>query len=182
MRYRRLVAPGASFFFTVVTEERRPIFASEEAVALFTAAVENVRVRHRFDLEAQVILPDHIHAIWKMPETDSDYSKRWRLIKEAFTRGYVARFGVLPRSSSRFRKNEQAVWQRRFWEHLIRDERDFRMHVDYIHLNPVQHGLCRAAIDWPYSTFREWVQRGAYDDHWGSDTMPELPEWARRHE
>jgi putative transposase len=177
MRYRRVTAPGAMFFFTLVTEQRRPLFREPEAAALFLEAVEKVRSRHPFEVDAYVILPDHLHAIWTLPEADSNFSTRWRLIKEAFTRAYIKTYGMLERSESRRTKGEQAIWQRRFWEHAIRDDTDFARHVDYIHINPVKHGLATAARDWPHSSFAAWVARGNYDERWGSDEMPKLPEW-----
>jgi putative transposase len=131
MRYRRVIAPGATFFFTLVTEQRRPLLREPEAVALLLAAVDKVRSRHPFEVDAYVILPDHLHAIWTLPEGDANFSTRWRLIKEAFTRAYIKAHGMLDRSESRLAKGEQAVWQRRFWEHAIRDETDFARHVDY---------------------------------------------------
>jgi putative transposase len=177
MRYRRVIAPGATFFFTLVTEQRRPLFREPETVALLLAAVEKVRSRHPFEVDAYVILPDHLHTIWTLPEGDASFSTRWRLIKEAFTRAYIRTHGILDRSESRQAKGEQAVWQRRFWEHAIRDDIDFARHVDYIHINPIKHGLVAAARDWPHSSFGDWVARGNYDEWWGSDEMPPLPEW-----
>ncbi len=135
-----------------------------------------------FDVDAYVILPDHIHMLWTLPDGDANFSTRWRLIKEAFTKSIVRSREPLARSASRAAKGEQPIWQRRFWEHAIRDEADFAAHVDYIHYNPVRHGLVSAALDWPHSSFAEWVERGAYEPHWGSSDMPAMPEWAGRHE
>ncbi|MBN1888999.1 MAG: transposase, partial [Thermoflexales bacterium] len=113
--------------------------------------------------------PDHLHCIWTLPEDDSDFSIRWRLIKSAFTRKCnMPQPTVL--SSSRQHKGEQAVWQRRFWEHRIRDETDFIRHVEYIHYNPVKHSLVKAPRDWEYSSFHRFVREGAYDQAWGSET------------
>ena len=104
-----------------------------------------------------------------------------RLIKTAFTRSILnRRRHIDERSDSRIAKGEQAVWQRRYWEHMIRDEGDFQAHLDYIHINPVKHGIVPAARDWPHSTFLAWVERGAYELWWGSEEMPPLPEWAGR--
>jgi putative transposase len=128
------------------------------------------------------VLPDHLHALWTLPGGEADYSRRWRLIKEAFTRAYMKRHRVPEPNGISSDKGKQAVWQRRFWEHLIRDDRDFSTHLDYIHLNPVQHGLVKAPGDWPHSTFKSWVERGVYESAWGSDAKPELPAWAKRHE
>lgn len=178
MRYRRASIPGASYFFTVVTQERRPIFDSAETVALFEAGLKHVKARHPFEIDAFVILPDHLHTIWTLPEGDADFYTRWRLIKEAFTKPFVRSREPMQRNASRRAKNEQSIWQRRFWEHVIRDEADYAAHVDYIHYNPVRHGFAKAARDWPYSSFSAWVERGAYEPHWGSDEMPPLPAWA----
>jgi putative transposase len=172
MRYRRVRIEGATYFFTVVTHQRRPLFRDPALINLFDDASEKIRARHPFEIDAQVVLPDHLHALWTLPEGDADYSKRWRLIKEAFTRSYL-------KSAS---NGERKVWQSRFWEHLIRDERDFANHLDYIHLNPVHHGVAAAPRDWPHSTFQDWVARGVYEQAWGSDESPDLPAWAKRHE
>lgn len=178
MRYRRVFIPGASYFFTLVTHERWPIFGDVAAVDLYRGAVRKVRAAHPFILDAEVILPDHIHLLCTLPDGDADYPMRVRLIKAAFTRALLAhRRGRSERSRSRAAKGEQAVWQRRYWEHTIRDEHDFQMHLDYIHINPVKHGLAAAARDWPHSTFPSWVERGVYDPCWGSDEMPPLPDW-----
>ncbi len=178
MYYGRVRIPGASYFFTVVTCDRRPIFQHTEAIALFDAAVTRIRQRHPFEIDATVILPDHIHTIWTLPDGDADFSTRWRLVKEAFTKPFVRQNLPSSRSDSRRSKGEQPVWQRRFWEHLIRDEADYVAHVDYIHINPVHHGLAAAASEWPHSSFAEWVERGVYAPNWGSDKMPPLPDWA----
>ena len=177
MRYRRVNAAGATFFFTLVTERRRPLFREPEAVALLVGAIEKVRSRHPFDIDAYVVLPDHLHTLWTLPDGDANFSTRWRLIKEGFTRGYLKTHEHPQRSESRRAKGEQSIWQRRFWEHAIRDDADFSAHLDYIHINPVKHGLVTAARDWPYSTFPDWIARGGYDEWWGSDEMPPLPEW-----
>lgn len=177
MRYRRVHIPGATNFFTIVTHQRRPLFRDLHCVELYTNAVELVRARHPFDVEAYIILPDHIHAIWRLPAGDSNYSSRWRLIKEAFTRSFL-KDGALPaRSATARSRGEQPVWQRRFWEHAIRDERDFAVHLDYIHYNPVKHGLASAARDWPHSSFSSWVERGVYEVEWGTDEAPKFSEW-----
>ncbi|HZN29727.1 MAG TPA: transposase [Xanthobacteraceae bacterium] len=182
MRYRRVHFAGATYFFTLVTERRRPLFREAATVALFLGALQRVRSRHPFEVDAYVVLPDHLHVLWTLPEGDANFSTRWRLVKEAFTRSYVKTHGAPGRSESRRSKGEQGIWQRRFWEHTVRDETDFARHLDYIHINPVHHGLATAPRDWPHSSFHEWVQRGVYDVTWGSDALPELPDWAKRHE
>jgi putative transposase len=121
-------------------------------VELLREAFRSIRDRHPFTIEAFVLLPDHLHCIWTLPQGDCDFSTRWRLIKSQFTRNCMVG-DRLPVSASRSSKGEQPIWQRRFWEHLIRNDEDFRRHVDYIHYNPVKHGLVRNASEWPYSSF-----------------------------
>jgi putative transposase len=181
MRYRRVFVPGASYFFTLATHQRTQIFSDANAIDLCRRAVSMVQAALPFTLDAEVVLPDHIHMLCTLPEGDLDYPTRVRLIKAAFTRSLVPhRQPPNPRCDSRIAKGEQAVWQRRYWEHTIRDERDFQAHLDYIHFNPVKHGLVAAPREWPHSTFLSWVERGVYDAWWGSTDMPPLPEWAGR--
>jgi len=150
MRYRRADAAGATFFFTLVTEQRRPLFQDPAVVDLLLGAVEKVRSRQPFVLDAYVVLPDHLHTLWTLPDGDANFSTRWRLIKEAFTRAYVKTYSAPPQSDSRRAKGEQGVWQRRFWEHTIRSERDLMLHVDYIHWNPVRHGVASEVDAWRF--------------------------------
>jgi putative transposase len=177
MRYRRVFQPGASYLFTFVTHGRAPIFSAPGTVALYMSAIHRVQSKRPFTIEAHVILPDHIHVLWTLPADDADYPTRIRLIKSAFAKSMAESLTSDAPSKSRIRKRERAIWQRRYWEHTIRDEKDFQAHLDYIHLNPVKHGLAAAPGDWPYSTFREWVARGAYEPWWGSAEMPPLPHW-----
>ena len=172
MRYRRLLIPGACYFFTVVVARRQPIFYESGAVALLEQAISLVKSRHPFEIEAQVILPDHVHAIWQLPDGDADYAGRWRLIKSEFTRRYRQSSGQVVCSVRRESRGEQGLWQSRYWEHMIRDEADFAAHVDYIHFNPVKHGLVAAPRAWEHSTFRDWVERGVYERDWGADLVP----------
>lgn len=151
-------------------------------VAPFQTGLAKVKYWHPFELEAFVILPDHMHVLWTLPEGDENFSTRWRLIKEAFTRAYLKTNHAPQRNESRLLKSEQAVWQRRFWEHVIRDDADFNNHLDYIHLNPVHHGFVSAPSDWPHSSFHKLVELGAYEADWGTDTLPKIPAWASGHE
>jgi putative transposase len=176
MRYRRVTISGATYFFTLVTERRRPLFRDAGAVRLFLDAVDTIRSRHPFEVDAYVVLPDHLQTIWTLPDGSANFSTRWRLIKEAFTRAYLKSHEAPVRSGSRRSKGEQGIWQRRFWEHVIRDDADFAVHLDYIHFNPVKHGLCRAASEWPHSTFRDWVERDVYHEDWGAHEVPSIPE------
>jgi putative transposase len=175
MHYRRLRIPGATYFFTFVIAGRRPLLRSAEAVADYQAAVEAVRASWPLEVEAEVILPDHLHVMWSLPEGDADFSTRVRLIKSRFVRSVAPTVDAADTSESRRSKCERSIWQRRFWEHVVSDERDFAAHLHYIHYNPVRHGLVAAPRDWPYSTFHKWVERGIYELDWGSDVIPRLP-------
>ena len=165
MEYRRFRLAGATYFFTVVTFERRPLFADAENVVLLRQALASVKARHPFHIDAMVLLPDHLHCLWTLPEGDDDFSSRWMLIKREFTRHCAPQHKALV-SPARRVKREQAVWQRRFWEHCIRNDDDFQRHCDYIHFNPVKHGHAATAAEWPHSTFSRFVERGVYSPDW----------------
>jgi len=166
--YRRFSIPGGTYFFTVVTFSRLPIFASTKARNLLHSAWVNVRKKHPFQVDAICLLPEHIHCIWTLPEGDADYSMRWKEIKRIFTHEYLDQIGPVGiRNASRQKREEAAIWQRRFWEHTLRDEQDFNRHLDYIHYNPVKHGLVKKAQDWPWSSFHRYVGLGYYDKDWG---------------
>ena len=169
MRYRRSRVAGGWYFFTVVTYQRQPLLTLPENIERLRNAFRREREKHPFEIDAIVILPDHLHTLWRLPEGDDDYSSRWSRIKRYFSVGCVGVDAV--RSASRQRKRERPVWQRRFWEHRIRDEVDWRRHMDYIHYNPVRHGHCDAAREWPYSSFMRWVRQGGYPMDRGA-TMP----------
>lgn len=158
--YRRLYQPGGSYFFTVVTHKRQKILSSPDHILRLQSAFDRVKEKLPFTMEAFVILPDHIHCIWHMPPEDSDFSTRWRLIKSYFSTGVKGRVNV---------RGEKDIWQRRFWEHLLRDEEDWRRHMDYIHYNPVKHGYVMNPGDWPNSSFREALKGGLYSEGWGSE-------------
>ena len=168
MEYRRLFAPGGTYFFTQVTYQRRPILSTPEAVEKLRNAFRYTLDRMPFTIVASVILPDHMHFIWTLPQQTSDFSNRWRLIKSHFTQNYRPK-KVKSESVSRQRKGEADIWQRRFWEHLIRDEVDLSNHVEYIHYNPVKHGLVNSPADWDYSSFKKYVRHGFYPLDWGKD-------------
>lgn len=170
MQYRRAIVPGGTFFFTVVTDRRRPILASGDAVDVLRNAFRSVRQLRPFEIDAIVVMPDHLHCIWTLPPDDADFSTRWRLIKTGFTKHCPDALRRTP-DEARRRKGEQAVWQHRYWEHQIRDETDFARHADYIHYNPVKHGLARSPGEWPYSSFGRYVTAGVYALDWGSDSM-----------
>jgi putative transposase len=164
-QYIRAFVPGGTFFFTVTLLERRRKLLTENINTLrevFKAA----RRRRPFTIEAIVILPDHLHCIWTLPPGDADFSTRWHDIKARFA-------AQIPRkerlSARRVQKGERGIWQRRFWEHVIRDEGDYERHVDYIHYNPVKHGHVTRVADWPYSSFQRYVERGIYPLEWAGD-------------
>jgi putative transposase len=177
-RYRRARVSGAVYFFTLVTFDRRPFLVEPESRRLLRQAWQLTHAERPFESLALVLLPDHMHCLWQLPEGDGDFSTRWRLIKGRFTVGYAGAGHGLPRPSpSRARVGEQTVWQRRFWEHLIRDQEDLKRHVDYIHYNPVKHGHAQRAADWPYSTFPKYVRLGQYSPAWGTVEPESLRGW-----
>ena len=139
----------------------------ESRVALRNA-IEEVRIQYPFAVDAWVLLPDHLHCLWQLPVGDKDYSKRWGLIKSRFTKRTKHLFQRDEwMSDSKRRHHEGTLWQRRFWEHQIKDEADYRAHMDYIHFNPVKHGLVDSVIEWPYSTFHRYMRNGVYEPNWG---------------
>jgi len=162
--YRRNFVPGASYFFTVNLADRRSHLLTQQ-IDLLRRAFHETRARHHFTIDAIVVLPDHLHTIWTLPDGDADFAKRWRLIKSAFSRRMPAGEAV---SSSRARKGERGIWQRRYWEHTLRDETDFRRHTDYIHFNPVKHGHAAEPGAWAYSSFHRLVRLGVFAADWAN--------------
>ena len=166
-RYRRSTVVGASYFFTALAYQRQAILCDDAVRVALRAAIETVRTAHPFVIDAWVLLPDHLHCIWTLPEGDADFSSRWMLIKRSVSlacRANYRRAELTTRSKSKH--GESSLWQRRFWEHRIRDEEDFSRHADYLHFNPVKHGLVAHAGDWPYSTFHRYVREGIYPADW----------------
>jgi putative transposase len=168
MQYRRAQTEGGTYFFTIVTDARRSFLCEPENISLLRTVFNGVKSKHPFTMDAIVILPDHIHCLWTLPTGDCDYSMRWRQIKSAFSRQCEHQYKGETTTRSRINKKEQPVWQRRFWEHIIRNELDFQNHVEYIHYNPVKHGLTSAPSDWSYSSFQRYVDRGIYPQDWGA--------------
>jgi putative transposase len=162
--YRRAVVPGGTYFFTVNIADRGASLLVDH-IDLLRDAIRYTRQRHPFVVDAMVVLPEHLHAVWTLPPGDADFPTRWRLIKTQFSR---ALFQDEHRRASRIGKAERGIWQRRYWEHLIRDETDLARHVDYIHWNPVKHGYVERAGDWPYSTFHRFVRDGRLPADWAS--------------
>ena len=163
--YRRAFVPGGTFFFTLCVHKHRRIFANETNVQLLRNAVHTVKTEWPFEIVGAVVLPDHLHWIWTLPPNDSNYSRRIGRIKAIFTR----QLGEHPdesTNSSRVRHRESEVWQRRFWEHAIRDQPDLENHLNYIHYNPVRHGWAKCPHQWKASSFRHWVAKNGYESNW----------------
>ncbi len=163
MQYRRANVAGATYFFTVNLADRKRKLLTEK-IDILRNAVRKIRQSYPFDILAMVVLPDHLHAIWRLPEGDANFPLRWSLIKAAFSREIPK--GELIRLS-RVLKRERGIWQRRYWEHQIRDDDDLEKHVAYIHFNPVKHGYATRAVDWPYSSIHREISRGNIDGTWG---------------
>ncbi len=173
--YRRIRIPGITYFFTVVTYKRREILVIPKSRQILRAVINEARQLQPFTICGWVLLPDHIHCIWTLPENDGDYSKRWGIIKSGFSKRAKSLFHRNQWMTDSKRKYREAtIWQRRFWEHMIRDEDDFRRHIDYLHFNPVKHGLVKRVKDWPYSAFHRFVKNGFYPPEWGGDEMGEI--------
>ena len=167
--YRRARVPGGCFFFTQVTDRRAPLFHDAAARTLLGSVFRRCRARWPFAVTAIVLLPDHLHAIWTLPPGDGDFSTRWAWLKKEFTKAWLAVGGAEQAiSPGRRRERLRGVWQPRFWEHTIRDEDDFEQHFDYVHYNPVKHGLVRSPGEWPWSSFHRWVRLGVYPPNWAS--------------
>lgn len=166
--YVRAYVPGGTFFFTVVTNFRRPILVDFISRAALRHAFEETRVAYPFEMLAIVLLPDHLHCIWSLPEGDSDFSTRWRLVKSRFTRSFLRADGAetIP-GRSRRKHAERGIWHRRFWERTVRDQDEFERMCHYIHYNPVNHGLVRCPHEWPYSSFHRFVGDGRFETNWG---------------
>ncbi|MEX1080934.1 MAG: transposase [Halofilum sp. (in: g-proteobacteria)] len=161
VQYRRNFVPGGTYFFTVALHDRRSDLLIRHVDVLRTAFKAECAARP-FRTDAIVILPDHLHAIWTLPPHASDFSGRWRGIKSRFVRSLSQSGLHIPRND----RGEVLVWQRRFWEHTIRDEGDYERHVDYIHYNPVKHGVAECAVGWAYSSFHRFVERGDIGADW----------------
>jgi putative transposase len=165
--YRRLFRPGGTFFLTLVTENRAPILCDDPSRKILHDAITTAAKRRPFSLDAIVLLPDHFHMLITLPENDSDFSTRISAIKAQFTHHFLASGGQeQPREQSRIHKRRRGIWQRWFWEHLIRTQDDLDRHLDYIHYNPVKHGLASCPHAWPHSTFGKFVQNQCYSAEW----------------
>lgn len=173
--YRRANVPGGTYFFTVVTHYRAPYLDGKPALDTLGDCLRECQEGAPFKIDAIVVLPDHLHTIWSLPSGDSDYSSRLGWIKKEFTKRRLA-CGVRGRSisSARHAERRAGVWQPRFWEHTIEDEDDFDRHFDYIHFNPVKHGLVACPHEWAASSFHRWVRAGVYDHSWACGGSTEI--------
>jgi putative transposase len=164
MRYRRARRSGGTYFFTVNLEDRSSRLLIEK-IDVLREAVRRVHLAHPMEIVAMVILPDHLHAVWTLPSGDSNYPQRWSQIKGGFSRGLnrAERIG-----NSRRRKRERGIWQRRYWEHQIRDDGDLERHIDYIHFNPVKHGYVESPVEWPFSSVHRYIRTGVLTAAWAA--------------
>ncbi|MDR0771045.1 MAG: transposase [Burkholderiales bacterium] len=165
MEYRRAWQVGGTYFFTVNLAERKRTLLIDHIEEL-RDTVREVKQAHPFDIRAWVVLPDHLHAIWTLPDDDADFAIRWRLIKAGFSRGIPQGERI---SDARRRKGERGLWQRRYWEHLIVDEDDLQRHMDYVHINPVKHGYVLRASGWPYSSIHRCIRQGWLSEDWATE-------------
>ncbi|WP_315834562.1 REP-associated tyrosine transposase [Bradyrhizobium prioriisuperbiae] len=175
VRYRRNFVPGGSYFFTVTLADRKSS-ALVDQIDILRSAFRQTQSKQPFAIDAIVILPDHLHAMFTLPTGDSDFPGRWRRIKGYFS----TRLIVLGTAEKRRRNGDLALWQRRFWEHTIRDDDDFARHVDYIHLNPVKHGLVSRVRDWPLSSFQRYVREDLLPEDWAGDVADDQFDYGER--
>lgn len=170
--WRRVYVSGGTYFFTLVTANRAEILTTPVARSLLRTVIQECRAEWPFETLSVVLMPDHLHTLWSLPEGDTEYSKRWGWMKKEFTKRWLEAGGTEQSvSRSKRRNRRRGVWQRKFWEHAIRDERDFERHFDYIHYNPVKHALVDRAVDWPWSSFHRCVRSGIYPLDWGCGPM-----------
>ena len=166
--YRRANAKGGTYFFTVVTYRRQRFLCDENVRNALREGIKAVRTTHPFTINAWVLLPDHLHCIWTLPPDNADFGVRWAMIKRFVTKQCGAKYKREEwMTSSKRKRRESTIWQRRFWEHQIRDERDYERCMNYLHVNPVKHGLVAKVADWPHSTFHRYVYAGIYTLDWG---------------
>ncbi len=166
--YRRATAAGGTYFFTVVTYRWQRFLCDDDVRVALRESIQQARSNHPFVIDAWVLLPDHMHCVWTLPPADADFSIRWSAIKRGLTRRVGARLHRADlMNDSKLAHGESTLWQRRFWEHQIRDAIDLQAHVDYIHFNPVKHGFVASASDWSYSSIHRYIQNGAYPTDWG---------------
>ncbi len=166
--YRRAKTKSGAYFFTVVTYRRQKFLCDEPVRNALRDSIRETRAIYPFTIDGWVLLPDHLHCMWTLPPDDNDFGKRWAMLKRFVTKrcGPTLQRDAWMNTCKR-RRHESTLWQRRFWEHLIRDETDYIRHMDYLHHNPVKHGLVQQVKDWPFSTFHRHVRNGVYPESWG---------------
>ena len=164
-KFRRNFVPGGTYFFTVNLLDRKSQLLVQK-IELLREVVGKVRREKPFHIDAWVVLPNHLHCVWTLSPGDADYPSRWQDIKIAFSK-QIPTTETLPKTQTR--PNERGIWQRRYWEHTIRDDRDYEAHVDYCHINPFKHGLVTMVRDWPYSTFHHYLKTGTYPPDWAGE-------------
>ena len=169
--YRRAWSRGGTYFFTVNLLHRQKDDLLTRHIDVLRSVVQSVRQRHPFIIHGWVVLPEHLHCVIELPYNDDDFATRWRLIKMEFSKKMPKTEKL---SSVRIRRGERGIWQRRYWEHLIRNEEDFSAHMDYVHINPLKHGLVESVADWPYSTFHKLVKEGIYPNDWAGGNENKL--------
>jgi len=165
--YKRNLLAGGTFFFTVTLQDRSKSTLTDH-IKLLRSCIQHVQTHHPFEIDAAVVLPDHLHMIWTLPKGDAAYPTRWRLIKSRFSRQLNA---ADQRTASKRKKSEKGIWQRRYLEHTIRDEDDFAAHMDYVHYNPVKHGYVTRPADWPHASIHRYIRQGLLDKDWGIGGM-----------
>lgn len=171
--FRRYFVPGGTYFFTVVTANRCPLFRDSRARSLLGSITRTQMKTTPFEVVATVLLPDHVHSVWTLPEGDDNYSDRWKAIKAEFTSKWLASGGHEQAIGRGYRRQRRrGIWQPRFMEHTIRNEQDLHNHADYIHYNPVKHGYTSAPRQWPWSSFHRYVRLGDYPAGWGGSDQP----------
>jgi putative transposase len=164
--------PGGLYFFTVKTLRNQHFLTDDDVRAALREGIQFTRQSKPFDIVAWVLLPNHLHCIWRLPPGDADFAARWSIIKRTVTQDCRERLNRPEWESARRRKRQQStLWQHRYWDHLIRDEDDFNRHMDYIHWNPVKHGFAVNVADWPHSSFHRLVRSGWYDENWGEQIV-----------
>ena len=163
MDYRRVWQTGGCYFFTVVTHQRQNLLIQKDYIQFLREAFQHIHKKRPFTIDAIVVLPDHLHCIWRLPDNDADYATRWRLIKHFVSSKINKKHG-----------NKIKIWQKRYWEHCLQNEDDWRNHIDYIHYNPVKHGYVLSPLEWPYSSFNKAVANGLYDKDWGKNIRNEV--------
>lgn len=166
VQYRRNFLPGGTYFFTLTLHNRKANYLTEH-IDLLRSAMKKVQQKMPFSIIAIIVLPEHLHAIWKLPAGDSNYAVRWRLIKSYFTQSLTKQKVPLLKNS----RGEYNLWQNRYWEHTIKNEIDLETHIDYIHYNPVKHGLVKNPVDWPYSSFHSFVRKNLLPTNWGKNVL-----------